>query len=121
MFGLPGNPVSASVTFEQFVRPALRKMLGHTRCFRGTLRARLAEAQHKKPGRLHFVRVCLEQRDGEWWATSTGNQSSGVMRSMAMADGLMIFPLEATEIGAGEPVTVQVLDDRVHDGAAPGF
>jgi hypothetical protein len=57
VFGLPGNPVSAMVTFEEFVRPALRKLTGHTALFRPLVRARLAERLAKKPGRMHFVRV----------------------------------------------------------------
>jgi molybdopterin molybdotransferase len=109
------------VTFEQFVRPALLKMQGHTRCFRETIRARLAEPLHKKAGRMHFVRVSIERRDDGWWVSSTGNQSSGVMRSMALADGLMIFPQEAESLAEGDPVTVQVLDAHLRDGLAPGY
>jgi molybdopterin molybdotransferase len=121
VFGLPGNPVSASVTFEQFVRPALAKMMGQRRLFRPTLRARLGETLEKKAGRLHFVRVGLEQRGHEWIATSTGNQSSGVMRSLALASGLLIFPLEAERLEVGDEVTVQILDDAFFASAEPGF
>ena len=83
VFGLPGNPVSAMVTFEQFVRPALRKLMGHRNLFRPSVQARLAETLSKRPGRLHFVRVELERRDGEVVARTAGNQSSGVLRSKA--------------------------------------
>ena len=121
VFGLPGNPVSASVSFEQFVRPSLLKMMGHRACFRPTLRARLAEKLTKKPGRLHFVRVTLERRGEEFVARSTGSQSSGVMRSMSLADGLLIFPLESTELREGEEVVVQVLDPGFFAGTTPGF
>lgn len=121
VFGLPGNPVSAAVTFEQFVRPSLLRMLGHSRCFRPTLRARLGETLKKNAGRLHFVRVTLEDRDGEWIAMSTGNQSSGVMSSMNLADALLVFPLEATELREGDAVTVQILDDGWYAGAVPPF
>lgn len=121
VFGLPGNPVSASVTFEQFVRPALLLAMGHTACFRPTLRARLAEKLTKKAGRLHFVRVRLEQDGDDVVATSVGNQSSGVMRSLSLAQGLLIFPLEATELDEGDHVTVQLLDEGFLAGFDAGF
>jgi molybdopterin molybdotransferase len=111
VFGLPGNPVSAMVCFEQFVRPALRKLSGHAALHRPTLRARLDEPLRKPGGRLHFVRVVLERRGGEILARSTGNQSSGVLRSMALAHGLLIFPAEATSLSRGDTVTVQVVDE----------
>jgi molybdopterin molybdotransferase len=121
VFGLPGNPVSAMVTFEQFVRPVLRRMLGLTKLFRPTLQAILAEPFRKKAGRLHFVRVRLERRDGEVHAHSTGSQSSGVLRSMSLAQGLLVFPAEATELRAGERATVQVLDESFLAGDEPGY
>ncbi len=113
VFGLPGNPVSAMVTFEQFVRPALLKMAGERALFRPRVRARLGERLTKGAGRLHLVRVVLERSGAEIVATSTGNQSSGVLRSMARAQGLLIFPAEATELAAGDTAEVQVLDPRV--------
>jgi molybdopterin molybdotransferase len=121
VFGLPGNPVSAMVTFEQFVRPVLRRLLGFTKLFRPTLQATLAEPFRKKAGRLHFVRVHLERRDGEVRARSTGSQSSGVLRSMSLAQGLLVFPAEATELRAGERATVQVLDESFLAGDEPGY
>ena len=109
------------MTFEQFVRPALLKMMGHGACFRPTLRARLDEDLDKKPGRLHFVRVCLERRGGEIVARSTGNQSSGVMSSLARAHGLLIFPAEQTSLARGSEVTVQLLDEGFLAGRERGF
>jgi len=121
VFGLPGNPVSAMMTFEQFVRPALRKMAGFTALHRPLLRARLVEDLAKKAGRLNFVRVALE-RDGETWlARSTGSQSSGVLRSMILAQGILVFPAEATRLAAGDEVTVQVVDESVLARESPGF
>ena len=110
VFGLPGNPVSAMVTFEEFVRPALRKLAGHRSWFRPRIEAVLGEPLRKPAGRLHLVRVRLERRHGGVVATPTGNQSSGVLRSMALAQGLLIFPADATELPAGAAVQVQVLD-----------
>jgi molybdopterin molybdotransferase len=110
VFGLPGNPVSAMMTFEQFVRPALRKLIGHRNLFRPTVRVKLAESFRKNAGRLHFIRVALERRGDEVFARSTGNQSSGVLRSMTRAQGLLVFPADATELAEGESATVQVID-----------
>ena len=110
VFGLPGNPVSAMVTFDQFVRPLLLRMGGRERVFRPLVKATLAHALEKKAGRLHFVRVGLARDGGRVIASSTGNQSSGVLRSMTLAQGLLIFPAEATAIPAGSEVDVQLLD-----------
>ncbi len=110
VFGLPGNPVSAMVTFDQFVRPVLLRMAGRSRIFRPTVRAILEEGLEKKPGRLHFVRVALERDGHRIRARTTGNQSSGVLRSMTLAQGLLIFPTEASSIAAGSEVDVQLLD-----------
>jgi molybdopterin molybdotransferase len=121
VFGLPGNPVSAAVTFEQFVRPALRRMSGHRACFRPVIQARLESDLSKKPGRVNFVRVRLERRDGEIWACTTGNQGSGVFRSMSIAQGLLIFSSSATRLAAGSPVPVQVIDDGFFAQEARGF
>ena len=121
VFGLPGNPVSAMVCFEQFARPALRKMMGFPAWHRPLVEARLGEDLHKKAGRLHFVRVTLERRDGEIVARSTGNQSSGVLRSMTLARGLLLFPADAVELRQGETASVQVLDEEFLASAAPGF
>jgi len=88
-------------------------MMGHRNCFRRTIRAHLDHDLQKKPGRLTFVRVCLEEREGAWWATSTGTQSSGAIRSMAKAQGLLIFPSEAEQLKAGDEAVVQVLDETL--------
>lgn len=121
IFGLPGNPVSAAVTFEQFVRPALRKMMGFKNLYRPTLRARLRTPLRKRAGRLTFVRVELERRDGEIWASSTGNQSSGVFRSMTLAQGLLVFPGPESELAQGDEVTVQIVDEGFFSGTERGF
>ena len=121
VFGLPGNPVSAMMTFEQFVRPALRKLTGHRKLFRPTVQARLAETLTKKPGRLHFVRVELERRDGVIVARAAGNQSSGALRSMTRAQGLLVFPSKDSELAEGAYATVQVLDDEFFASDEPGF
>lgn len=121
VFGLPGNPVSAMVTFEEFVRPALRKLAGHRALYRPRIEAVLGETLRKGAGRLHLVRVRLVREDGRVVATPTGSQSSGVLRSMALADGLLLFPAESTELRAGAPVRVQVLDEDFLAGGDAGL
>ena len=113
VFGLPGNPVSSMVCFEEFVAPALRQMMGSTRLHRRTVIARLAHPVKFRPGRTEFVRVLLA-RDAEGYiASSTGSQSSGVLMSMARADGLLVIPSDSTGLAEGEQVTVQLLDGTV--------
>jgi molybdopterin molybdotransferase len=121
VFALPGNPVSAMVTFEQFVRPALRRLAGHRALFRPSIEAKLSHALTKTAGRLHFVRVVLERRNGEVFATSTGSQSSGVLISMSRADGLLIFPADATELAEGASARVQILDESFFMGTGSGL
>lgn len=109
VFGLPGNPTSAMISFEQFVRPALLKMMGHKALFRRVIEARLAKEMVSEPGRLHLVRCRLIEEDGRMWALSTGTQSSGVLRSMVLADGLIILPPGRPVYAKGTRVQVQVL------------
>lgn len=105
VFGLPGNPVSALVTFELFVRPALRKMAGHRLLFRPTIQA-CALAPIPNPGRRRgYLRVTLTPVDGGIGARLTGDQGSAILRSMVMADGLAVVPPDTT-IPAGAEVTV---------------
>lgn len=114
VFGLPGNPVSSMVCFEQFVLPALRQMLGHPRLFRRTVVARLGHPVKMRPGRTEFIRVLLT-RDaaGGYVANSTGTQSSGALLSMALADGLLVVPSTSSGLKAGDLATVQLLDGTV--------
>jgi molybdopterin molybdotransferase len=108
VFGLPGNPVSAMVTFELFVRPAIRRMAGHARLARPTRPAR-ALAPIANPGhRRGYLRVTLTEADGVLGARLTGEQGSGILRSMADADGLAIVPGNTT-VAAGETVPVMLL------------
>jgi len=121
VFGLPGNPVSAAVTFEQFVRPALRKLLGHHALYRPVVRARLTAPLKKRAGRMHFVRVALERRDGSLYATPTANQSSGVLTSLIRGDGLAVFSAEKEELAADSEVDVQILETSFFDQDERGF
>jgi len=109
VFGLPGNPVASMVCFEQFVAPACRSMMGHQQLFRRTITARLKHDIKDRTGRAHFVRVTLSRDDHGYVATSTGAQGSGVLLSMAMADGFMLIPAESEGFKACDQVTVQLL------------
>jgi molybdopterin molybdotransferase len=112
--GLPGNPVSIHVSFEQFVRPAIRKMRGCSSLLRPVVIASLTEPLSKPPGRLHFVRVRLEVDESGWRATPTGPQGSHIQSSLVGCDGVARFELDKTELAAGDEVEVEVwrLPDR---------
>lgn len=110
VFGLPGNPVSSMVCFEEFVLPVLRRSMGHARLHRRTVSARLAHPVRMRPGRTEFVRVLLSRDAQGYVATSTGTQSSGALLSMARADGLLVAPSDSNGLAAGETVIVQLLD-----------
>ena len=120
IFGLPGNPVSSMVCFEQFVAPALRRMMGHARIHRRTIEARLTHNVKHQPGRTEFIRVMLAKEDGGYAATSTGAQGSGMLLSMARADGLAVLPADCSGLAAGSMVVVQLLDGTVFQDNA-GF
>jgi molybdopterin molybdotransferase len=109
-FGLPGNPVSCMVSFEQFVRPSILKASGHRRLFRSLVEARLKEPIKKKSGRKYFIRCIVNVEDGMYVATTTGEQGSGILMSMVRANGLMVLPEEKTTFKAGETVKVQLLN-----------
>jgi molybdopterin molybdotransferase len=108
-FGLPGNPVSVMVTFYQFVQPALRRMQGETGPVTPpTFAARSASRFRKRPGRTEFQRAILEQDpNGEWRVRSTGQQGSGILRSMSLANCFVVLPHEAGNIEPGALVEVQ--------------
>jgi molybdopterin molybdotransferase len=110
VFGLPGNPVSSMVSFEQFVRPSLLKMMGHRKLFRPVIDAILREDIQKRPGRRHFIRAFVSLEKGQYFVTPTGAQGSGILKSMVKAKGLMVIPEDREIVKAGERVKVQLLD-----------
>ncbi|MGH8905960.1 MAG: molybdopterin molybdotransferase MoeA [Egibacteraceae bacterium] len=110
-FGLPGNPVSAYVSFEVFVRPTIRRLQGRADLTRPRVTAVLDEPVHSPAHKVSFLRVTL-RRDGDvWHARSTGAQGSGILRSAVLADGLAEIPAEVTEVAGGERVVVHLLVD----------
>lgn len=108
--GLPGNPVSAMVAFEQFGRSAIYKMLGKTNYSKPIIRAVLDETIYNTDGRRVFARAIVTKRDGTYHARLTGHQSSNLLTSMARANGLAICPEDIPQKEAGEVVDVQMLD-----------
>ena len=108
--GLPGNPVSALVGFEQIGRPAILKMMGKTRFARPTLRATLEEPIHNFDGRRVYARAIVTRRDGGYYARLTGHQNSNILTSMSRANGLAICPEDVAVKEAGEEVEVQMVD-----------
>jgi molybdopterin molybdotransferase len=109
LIGLPGNPVSAMVSFEQFARPAILKMLGHVDLAMPTIKAILDEPVTNS-GRRGFVRVIVTRREDGYHARTTGEQGSGVLTSMAKANGLAIVHEDIYQVEAGSEITVQMLD-----------
>jgi molybdopterin molybdotransferase len=110
VFGLPGNPVSSMVSFEQFVRPSLLKMMGHRLLFRPVVDAILKEGIQKTPGRRHFIRAFVTFEKDQYFVLPTGAQGSGILKSMVKANGLMVIPEHREVMKAGERVKVQLLD-----------
>lgn len=110
VFGLPGNPVSSMISFEQFVRPALLKMSGAREISRFYLPAIAKEDFEKKKGLRYFLRVILENKDGQLYASLTGPQGSGILKSMALANGIMELPEDMEVLRKGEKAKVTYLD-----------
>lgn len=108
--GLPGNPVSALVAFEQFGRPAIRKMMGMKAGARPTIEAVLEEPIYNEDGRRVFARVIVTKHHDSYYAKLTGNQGSNLLTSMALANGLAICPEDVAVVRSGEKVTVQMMD-----------
>ncbi|MDW8068802.1 MAG: molybdopterin molybdotransferase MoeA [Anaerolineae bacterium] len=109
LVGLPGNPVSAMIATELFVRPALRKMQGFTEWPWPELRARLTDPIVRKDGRRHYLRVRLQETPEGWEATLTGDQGSGILSSLVQADGLAVIPEDVDSLPAGAEVRVLLL------------
>jgi len=118
--GLPGNPVSTMVTFELFVRPAIRKMCGHALPFRRSVPVRTAEPISLKPKLQHFLRAVVRETAGGPETRLTGPQGSGILTSMVLANALLVIPEGQFETPAGALVQAIRLDDPVHQGE-PGF
>src|SRR5262245_20280489 len=109
VFSLPGNPVASMVTFELFVRPALRKMTGRRDLFRPRLDAVLQDVVEKRRGVRTLLRGVLHQDDGQTTVTTTGPQGSGILRSMSLANCLIDLPEDTERLQPGARVQVMLL------------
>jgi len=108
--GLPGNPVSSMITFEQFARPAILKMMGKKNIAKPIVRAIVEDNIANNDGRRVFARVMVTRRGGQYYASVTGPQGSGILTSIARANGLAVIPETSRGVKAGEMVEVQMLD-----------
>ncbi len=117
--GLSGNPVSAIVTFEVFVRPLIRKMLGLESLFRRTFPARLTHPMKLAAPLMHFLRVVItRENDGSYSARLAGSQSSAVLTAMARANALLVIPGDKLDIDAGNTFMALPIDDSLETSTA---
>ena len=112
VFSLPGNPVSSLLIFDQFVRPALLRMMGHQEVLKPFFTATLAEPLSKKPGRTFFIRVRLYTEKGQLYAVSAGDQNTGILKTLIDANAVAILPTQKGNLAAGEEIQVYLLDER---------
>ena len=108
--GLPGNPVSSMIAFEQFGRPALLKMQGKKELAKPTVEAVMEDSIINTDARRIFARAVVTKRNGRYYARTTGPQGSGILTSMSLANGLAIVPEDVDSVSAGDLVQVQMLD-----------
>lgn len=111
-FGLPGNPVSSMVTFEQLVRPAMLKMGGHRSYGRPVVQALFQEKFSKRTDRRHFLRGVLTNEGGVFKVWTTGDQGSGILTSMVKANCLIDVPMDVERLNPGDPISVQLLSEQ---------
>ncbi len=109
LLGLPGNPVSAAVTFELFARPALRKMQGFGQLLRPMVQARLLDSIQESGSRRHYVRALVTLQDGVFVARTTGPQDSHILTSMVGANALVVIPENSPTVQPGEIVQAMLL------------
>ena len=112
VFGLPGNPVSALVSFEAFVRPALRRMIGAPVVTRPVISALTSAELTSPPGKRSFLRVRLEVKDGAYVVTPVSGAGSHLVAGLARANAFAIVPEDVERVAVGQPVQVMVLERR---------
>jgi molybdopterin molybdotransferase len=113
VFCLPGNPVSAMITFEAFTRPALLRMQGYRAVHRPLFKAVLRDEVRKKPGKIQIIRVQLEREGGRWYASSAGKQETAILKTMIDAVALAILPAEGTVFAIGDEVDVHFYGSHI--------
>lgn len=109
-FGLPGNPVSTMISFLQFVRPSILKMMGATQLKKPVVTATLKDNITKKPGRIHFIRGYFWIDNGNIYVSTTGPQGSGILKSMSDANCLIILADEIEKVKSGNKVSIQLIN-----------
>jgi molybdopterin molybdotransferase len=112
IFTLPGNPVSAYVSFEVFVRPAIRRMLGVTPLYRPLVRATLGAAVTSSEGKRSYLRGRMDVRDGVYTVDPVGGSGSHLVADLALANAFIVVPEQVTEIPAGSTVSTMMLERR---------
>lgn len=113
LFGLPGNPVAAAISFILFVRPALLRMMGCRETLLPSYTAKAATFMAKKPGRTEYLRGQLQQASDGLRVRLTGAQGSGMLSSLCQADCLIVLDESRGDVQAGEPVEVMPVDGLV--------
>ena len=108
LFGLPGNPVSTFVAFEQFVRPAILHAMGAEKLLRPRIRGTMGEDIATSPDKDVFLRVLLAEDDGAFVAVRSGGQGSNVLSALASAEAFAVIPVGVGDVSAGEPVTLEM-------------
>ncbi|MGI6367706.1 MAG: gephyrin-like molybdotransferase Glp [Anaerolineae bacterium] len=116
--GLPGNPVSTLVGFENFIRPAMRRMAHISARWRPQRTVKLAHAVRGDKRRLEFQRAIISQENGEWWARTTGSQASSRLLSLVGANALLRLPASDQEYPAGSEVIAILTDAPEQDTIA---
>jgi molybdopterin molybdotransferase len=113
IFCLPGNPVASMIVFDELVKPAILKAMGHKRILPAVIRAVLQEDVPKKPGLAKFLRVRLERGGEGFLASSSGKQTTGMLKTLSRADGIAVLPSERSSYSAGDEVDVHLISDYV--------
>ncbi len=109
IFGLPGNPVASLLCFEEYVRPAVLKMMGREKLFRPVVAGALTHDFKKKAGRHHFVGAIAERTESGYKWSVNGRQGSGMLRSLTGANGIAVIPADVTEMKTGDRIAVQLV------------
>ena len=121
VFGLPGNPVSSAVSFLLYARPALLKMMGHKNLFLPVIQGILEHDIRKGQGLKEFIRCRVQRAGADVFASSTGTQSSGVLKSLSLAQGLIVAHEDESLLEKGSKVPVILLNPNDQLQADLGF
>lgn len=109
VFCLPGNPVASMIVFDELVKPAILKAMGYKRILQPFVRAILQQDEAKRPGKVKFLRVRLESSGGRLLAFNSGNQTTGMLKTLIRADGIAVLPAERSSFAVGDEVDAHVI------------